>query len=58
MSEGSQFFQGKSEIQHTLKKISRKLRELGIDYVVVGGLALWQHIGHAEVKAAWCVART
>src|SRR5260370_33975027 len=43
MSEGSRFFQGKSEVQHTLKKITHKLQELGIDYVVVGGMAMFQH---------------
>src|SRR5438445_8287943 len=43
MSEGSKFFQGKSEVQYTLKKITQKLRELGIDYVVVGGMAMFQH---------------
>lgn len=43
MSEGSRFFQGQSNIQHTLKKITRKLGELGIDYVVVGGMAMVQH---------------
>ncbi len=43
MSEGSKYFQGKSEVQLTLKKITTKLRELGIDYVVVGGMAMFQH---------------
>jgi Nucleotidyl transferase of unknown function (DUF2204) len=43
MSEGSRFFQGKSEVQRTLQKITRKLEELGIDYVVVGGMAMFQH---------------
>jgi hypothetical protein len=43
MSEGSKFFQGQSEIQHALKKIALKLRDLGIDYVIVGGMAMFQH---------------
>ncbi len=43
MSEGSNFFQGKSEIHHTLKRIAQKLRELGIDYAVVGGMAMFQY---------------
>jgi hypothetical protein len=43
MSEGSKFFQGGSDIQHTLKKITRKLHELAIDYVVVGGMAMFHH---------------
>jgi hypothetical protein len=43
MSEGSKFFQGEGQVHHTLKKITRKLGELGIDYVVVGGMALFEH---------------
>jgi hypothetical protein len=43
MTEGSRFFQGASETHQTLRKISRKLTELGIDYVVVGGMAMFQH---------------
>ena len=43
MSEGSKFFQGTSDVQRTLKKITQKLHELGIDYVVVGGMAMFQH---------------
>lgn len=43
MSEGSKFFQGTSETHLALKKITQRLRELGIDYVVVGGMALFQH---------------
>lgn len=43
MSEGSKFFQGTSETHLTLKKITQKLGELGINYVVVGGMALFQH---------------
>ena len=43
MNEGSRFFQGTSETHLTLKRIARKLGELGIDYVVVGGMAMFQH---------------
>ena len=43
MREGSKFFEGVSEIQDALKKIANKLREIGIDYAVVGGMALFQH---------------
>lgn len=43
MSEGSKFFQGESGVQHALTKIAQKLRELGIDYVVVGGMAMFKH---------------
>ena len=43
MSQGSRFFQGKSRQTFTLRKITQKLSELGIDYVVVGGMAMFQH---------------
>jgi hypothetical protein len=43
MSEGSKFFEGESAIQKTLKRIAQKLRELGIEYVVVGGMAMFHH---------------
>jgi hypothetical protein len=43
MSEGSRFFQGTSEVHLTLKRITQRLNELGIDYVVVGGMAMFQH---------------
>ena len=43
MSEGARFFQGTNETHLALKKITRKLSELGIDYVVVGGMAMFQH---------------
>jgi hypothetical protein len=43
MSEGSKFFKGRSQVQAALAKITTKLRELDIDYVVVGGMALFQH---------------
>lgn len=43
MSEGGRFFQKESATHHTLKKITQKLGELGIDYVVVGGMAMFQH---------------
>ena len=43
MTQGMKFFEGKSETHHTLRKITQKLAELGIDYVVVGGMAMFQH---------------
>ena len=43
MSEGSQFFEGKSQVQATLKKVTKRLSELGIAYAVVGGMALFRH---------------
>lgn len=43
MSEGSKFFEGKSGVQATLDQIAAKLRELGISYVVVGGMAMFKY---------------
>jgi len=43
MSEAGRFFQGESETHHALKQITRKLGELGVDYVVVGGMAMFHH---------------
>ena len=43
MSEGSRFFQGTSEVHLTLSKITQRLNEMGVDYVVVGGMAMFQH---------------
>jgi hypothetical protein len=43
MSEGSKFFEGKSQVQATLKKIAKRLGELGVSYVVVGGMALFRY---------------
>ena len=43
MNEGSLFFEGKGAVQEALRKITRKLDELGIPYAVVGGMALFAH---------------
>lgn len=43
MSEGSRFFEERSAVQETLRKVTRRLGELGIDYAVVGGMALFMH---------------
>lgn len=43
MNEGSGHFEGKSAVQDTLRRIAARLDELGIPYVVVGGMALFQH---------------
>ena len=40
---GSAFFSGDSEVQRALRKITRKLGDLGIDYAVVGGMAAFRH---------------
>ena len=43
MGEGSSFFEGKGQVQVTLNKITKKLNELGIEYAVVGGMAMFKH---------------
>jgi hypothetical protein len=43
LSEGSKFFEEKSIVQDALRKITKRLGELGIPYAVVGGLALFRH---------------
>jgi Uncharacterised nucleotidyltransferase len=43
LSEGSRFFEEKSAVQDTLRKIAKRLGDLGIPYAVVGGLALSKH---------------
>ena len=43
LSEGSRFFEEKSAVQDTLRKITKRLGDLGIPYAVVGGMALYKH---------------
>jgi hypothetical protein len=43
LSEGSKFFEGQGAVQETLLKIATRLRDLGIPYAVVGGMALFNH---------------
>jgi Nucleotidyl transferase AbiEii toxin, Type IV TA system len=43
LSEGSDFFAGKGGVQEALRKIARRLSELGIPYAVAGGMALFHH---------------
>jgi hypothetical protein len=43
LTQGSQFFEGKSAVQEALRKITARLNELAIPYSVVGGMALFQH---------------
>ena len=37
------FFQNESEVQKSLRRITGRLRDLGIEYAVVGGMALFLH---------------
>ena len=41
--EGSRHFEGQSAVFVSLRKITRRLDELGIPHVVVGGMALFAH---------------
>ena len=43
LQEGSMHFEGKSAVNLTLEKITRRLAELKIPYAVAGGMALFFH---------------
>ncbi len=43
MAESDRFFQGASGLHETLRNLTAKLDELGIPYVVIGGMALTAH---------------
>ena len=43
LQEGSMHFEEESAVQKTLRRITKKLDELGVPYAVVGGLALFFH---------------
>jgi hypothetical protein len=43
MREGGAFLREESELQKSLRKIADRLRSLGIDYAVVGGIAMFRH---------------
>jgi hypothetical protein len=43
LAEGSRFFEEKSAVQNTLRKITQKLGQLNIPYAVAGGMALFAH---------------
>jgi hypothetical protein len=43
MDEGDRFFRGEDAVFQTMRKIARRLDELGIPYVVVGAMALNAH---------------
>ena len=43
LDEGGLHFEGKSLVQISLRKVTRRLDELGIPYAVVGGMALYAH---------------
>src|SRR6266481_557403 len=43
LREGSMHFEEKNAVHRTLRKITRRLDELGIPYAVVGGMAMFLH---------------
>ena len=43
LSEGSRFFEEKSAVQGAMRRIARRLDEMGVPYAVVGGMALFMH---------------
>jgi hypothetical protein len=43
LREGGMHFKEESEVHRTLSKLTQKLEELGIDYAVVGGMAMFHH---------------
>lgn len=43
LQEGSMHFEQASSVHQALRKITRRLRELGIPYAVAGGMALFLH---------------
>src|SRR6476620_275210 len=43
VSEGSRFFEEKSAVQDALRKVARRLNDLGVSYAVAGGMALFKH---------------
>jgi hypothetical protein len=43
MEQGGLHFEGESGVQRTLRRIARRLDEIGVDYAVAGGMALFRH---------------
>lgn len=43
LSEGSRYFEERGAVQEALRKITRRLDQLGVSYAVVGGMALFRH---------------
>src|SRR4051812_3917426 len=43
MSEGSRYFEDGGAVQVSLRKIARRLQDLGIPYAIAGGMALFAH---------------
>ena len=43
LNEAGKIFEGRSEVQKTMRKIAESLTILSIDYAIVGGMALFAH---------------
>src|ERR1051325_6320807 len=43
LSEGSRHFEDRSAVQDTLRRIAKRLDEIGVPYAVSGAMALFQH---------------
>src|ERR1700726_3855311 len=43
LREGSMHFEEESAVHRTLKRITRRLEQLGIPYAIVGGMAMFFH---------------
>ncbi len=43
LSEGSVFFEDKGAVQQAMRRIAKRLDELGVAYAIVDGMALFQH---------------
>lgn len=41
--EGSMHFEGNSAVHRTLRRLASRLEELGVDYAIAGGMALFFH---------------
>ncbi len=48
MAESTRYFQGTSGLHGTLRELARRLDQLGVGYVVIGGMALAAH-GYARM---------
>jgi len=43
LSEASMYFEGDNAVHKTLRRISTRLQELGVDYAIAGGMCLFRH---------------
>jgi hypothetical protein len=43
LKEGDMFFQGEGAVQKTLRKIAQRLTDIGVEYAIVGGMAMYAH---------------